>query len=212
MKASGAVGGTIHLAASASQSQFFLPELLQRYKEAHPAVRIELESMLSSRCVEKVIDHTADVVFFRGNHAGNFVKQPLTSQFGYIAYAHPFEIQDLPHMPYISVDVDHSGTSIRDDWWYDVFSVAPYEAMVVKNMNICYEMVRHGLGFGIFLYKDLFHEEDNLCIKQIFYKNGMPVTRQDWFGYRKEAIENEPVKSFIKFTRDYVISKYSSAG
>lgn len=206
MKAPDEIGGIIHLVASSSQSQFFLPELLQRYKTEHQNVRIELESMLSSRCVEKIVDHTADVAFFRGNHSGNFIKESLGAQLAYIAYSKPFEIKDLPHMPYISVDADHSGTSIRDGWWYDMFSVAPYEAMSVKNVNICYEMVRHGLGFGIFLYKDMFRKEDNVYIKQIFYKNGAPVTREDWFGYRKEALENEPSKSFIKLTRKYFLS------
>lgn len=204
IKQDGHIGGMIHIVASSSQSQFFLPGLMQSFKKKYPMVQFELESLFSEECIARLQNHSADIAFFRGNHNGHFIREFLLSHHAYVAYSKPFEIQDLPFLPYISVDADHYGTSIRESWWYDVFNVAPREAMSVKNINICYEMVRYGLGFGIFLNRDLFNENDNVFHTQIYYKDGSPVTRNDWIGFRSGAETLEPTKSFIEFTKEYV--------
>ena len=200
--------GRIRIASSSSQAQFFLPDLLHEYLQIQPDVEFELESMFSSECIRQLQNGLVDVAFYRGEYHGRMIQKKLMVHEAYAAYAKPFQLQDLPHLPYVSVDADHTGMGIRESWWYDVFDVAPQLSLSVRNVNICYEMVRHGIGFGIFLNRDLFKENDHLYTMKLSYKNGEPVVRTDYMGYMKGQEETEPLKSFSTFVQNYTQNKY----
>lgn len=75
--------------------------------------------------------------------------------------------------------------------------------MTVKNVNICYEMVRHGLGFGIFLNSDFWFHNKELYYQQLFFKDGSPVVRKDYLGYHKESLSLSQISTFKDYTLDY---------
>lgn len=197
------LSGTLQIAASLSQTQFFLPDLLQEFSKIHPAIRFEVETNLSALCVKALNTHRVPVAFFRGDYNGNFEKELIASQEAYAVYYQPFEINDLPNMPYISFESDHLSNSIRENWWYNVFAVPPYVAMSVKNGNAGYQMVAHGLGYGIFLGTDFWYHNKELYAQKLYYKNQMPVIRNDWVGYRKETLHLKQVSSFIDFVLEH---------
>ena len=206
-----ALSGTLQIASSLSQTQFFLPELLQQFSEIHPAVHFEVETELSTACVKALNTRQVPVAFFRGNHNGNFKKELLATQEAYAVYCQPFEIKDLPDMPYISFESDHLSNNIRENWWYNVFDVPPNLAMSVKNGNAGYQMVSHGLGYGVFLGTDFWSQNEHLHARKLYYKDGTPVTRNDWIGYRPEALYLKQVAAFIDFTLEYAQKKQTEA-
>ena len=166
MSSDSTLSGTLQIAASLSQTQFFLPRLLQEFSKIHPAIRFEVETNLSALCVKALNTHLVPIAFFRGDYNGNFEKKLLSSQEAYAVYYQPFEINDLPNMPYISFESDHLSNSIRENWWYNIFDIPPYVAMSVKNGNAGYQMVAHGLGYGIFLGTDFWCHNKNLYAKK----------------------------------------------
>lgn len=195
--------GTIQIASSLSQTQFFLPALLQGFSEVYPEIRFQVETMMSAECVRALNTRKVPIAFFRGEHQGAFNKILLDTRFAYVVYHQPFQLSQLPRLPYISFEADHSGTSIRETWWYHHFETAPYMVMTVKNVNICYEMVRHGLGFGIFLNSDFWFHNKELYYQQLFFKNGSPVVRKDYLGYHKESLSLSQISNFKDYTLDY---------
>lgn len=203
METSENIVGTLRIASSLTQTQFFLPALLQEFSQLHPGVSFEVETNFSASCMKALNTHKVQIALFRGEHYGTFEKELLATHSAYIVYHQPFSLSDLPNMPYISFESDHSSTNIRESWWYDHFDTAPYTAMTTKNVNVCYEMVRHGLGYGIFLNSEIWAHNNDLCYQQLFYKNQQPVIRNDWIGYRKESLKLEPVSSFIRYTLKY---------
>ncbi|MGN0483922.1 MAG: LysR substrate-binding domain-containing protein [Lachnospiraceae bacterium] len=203
MKSEETLQGSLQIVSSLSQTQFFLPPLLQKFSKLHPNVSFEVESMMSTECIRALNTRKAQVAFYRGEHQGIFEQKLLGTQYAYIVYHQPFILSDLPSMPYISFEADHSGKSIRENWWYNHFDVPPYTAMTVKNNNICYEMVRHGLGFSIFLNSDFWMQNKDLYYQQLFFKDGTPVIRNDYLGYRKEALKLEKISAFVDYTITY---------
>lgn len=197
------IAGTLQIASSLTQTQFFLPALLQEFSLLHPAVNFEVETHFSTSCIKALNMRKVQLALFRGEHYGIFEKKLLASHFAYVVYHQPFLLSELPNLPYISFESDHSSTNLRDSWWYDHFNNAPYTAMTTKNVNVCYEMVRHGLGFGIFLNSDIWSHNKDLYYQQLFFANHQPVIRNDWIGYRKEALNLEPVSAFVHYTLDY---------
>jgi DNA-binding transcriptional LysR family regulator len=136
----------------------------------------------------------------------SFEREKLQSLQAFAVFSRPFAMEDLPSLPYVSFEADHSGSSIREDWWFNNFNCAPYTAMSVRDINICYEMVRHGLGFGIFFRSPIWVNDPELYSVPLFYKDGRPVMRNDWMCYRENSSPSEPLHSFILFTREYMKS------
>ena len=202
-----ALSSTLQIASSLSQTQFFLPGLLQAFSQLYPSICFEVKTSLSASCVKALNAHQIPVAFFRGDYDGNFEKVLLAAQEAYAVYCQPFEIEDLPSMPYISFESDHLSNSIRETWWYNIFDVPPYQAMSVKNGNAGYQMIAHGLGYGIFLGTDFWYHNKNLYAKKLYYKNKKPVIRNDWFGYRRDSLGLKQVASFVDFTIQYAQCK-----
>jgi DNA-binding transcriptional LysR family regulator len=198
------VSGTIRIAASPTQSQFFLPSLLEAYRRDNPSVVFELETAYSATCIRKLQEREVQLVFVRGEHQMSFEREKLQSLQAFAVFSRPFAMEDLPSLPYVSFEADHSGSSIREDWWFNNFNCAPYTAMSVRDINICYEMVRHGLGFGIFFRSPIWVNDPELYSVPLFYKDGRPVMRNDWMCYRENSSPSEPLHSFILFTREYM--------
>lgn len=203
LAASTKISGTLRIASSLTQTQFFLPELLQNFSALHPGVSYEVETDLSTACVKALNSKQVHVALFRGEHFGVFEKELLATHCAYIVYSQPFSLSELPTLPYISFVSDHSSNTIRESWWYNHFDAAPYTVMTVKNSNICYEMVRHGLGFGIFLNTDLWINNHDLYYKKLYYKDGTPVTRNDWLGFHRKALSLRQIAAFVEYAKEY---------
>ena len=203
MSGNTSLSGTIQISASVSQTQFFLPGLLKEFLLLHPGISFEVNSCMSSQSLRALNTRQTQIAFFRGDHTGNFVQKKLSVHHGYIVCSNPFSLNDLPDMPYISFESDHTSSSIRENWWYDRFSVPPYTAMTVKNANICYEMVRNGLGFGLFLNTEPWFHNKNLFYKQMDFKDNTPVLRTDYVACRSESLALEHIASFLDFTEQY---------
>lgn len=203
MSSSTDLAGTIRISASVSQTQFFLPGLLKAFLSQHPGVSFEVDSCMSSLSLRALNARQTQVAFFRGEHSGNFVQRQLSTHHGYIVCSQPFSLQELPDMPYISFESDHSSSSIRESWWYDHFSVPPYTAMSIKNANICYEMIRNGLGFGLFLNTEPWFHDASLFYRQMFFRDQTPVIRTDYAACRPESLALEHIAAFMDFTEQY---------
>lgn len=203
MKTSASLSGSIHISASVSQTQFFLPGLLREFLVQHPGVSFELNSCMSSLSLRALNTRQTQIAFYRGDHTGNFLQKKLSVHSGYIICGYPFALEDLPEMPYISFESDHTSNSIRENWWYDQFTVPPYTAMTVKNANICYEMIRNGLGFGLFLNTEPWFQDQNLFYRQMFFNDHTPVLRTDYVACRAESLALEHIAAFFDFTEQY---------
>jgi DNA-binding transcriptional LysR family regulator len=195
--------GVLQIASCLSQTRYFLPELLQRFKKANPDITFEVQSMLSHDNAHALNTRNAQVAFFNGTYLGAFEKQLLNTHNVYIVHTQPFSLQDLPTMPYISYQIDHSTEETLEHWWYDCFECTPYVTMNVRDANIAYEMMSHELGYAIFLNTEYWEFNKNLYYMQVFFRDGTPLTRSSWVGYRQESLELANVNAFVDFTKRY---------
>lgn len=80
-------------------------------------------------------------------------------------------------------------------------------SMTVGTGSTCFEMVRHGLGYGIFLSEDFIWDRSGLTILPLLDEDGLPLTRTDWMIYREQSMELDVVRSFVEFSKDYFSGK-----
>ena len=198
------VAGTLKIAASYSLTQYLLPILLKEYKSAYPLINFNVPSNLSRFVAQLVLERKAQVGFIRGEHDWPYEKQFLGMEQAYVVCAYPFSLEDLPKLPRVDFYADQTANMILDRWWFEHFNQPPYVAMTVQNGNTCFEMVRKGLGYGLFLSTDFFSSHPGLYKLPMTYENGEPVIRKQYMIYRQDICKINAINSFIQFTADYI--------
>ncbi len=196
--------GTLHLAASSSQSRFFLPDLLSRFKAEHPNVDFDLNTEFSYRVSQLVNTQKAQVGFVRGSYPDGCERFLLKEQQACVVADHPFELEQLPDMPRINFYADQNAVSQIDSWWYDHFDAPPETAITVNSGGTCAEMVQKGLGYAIFLTEDFIAGKEGLYKIPLFQKDGSPIIRRDWMIWREETCQLDLVREFVLHTKRFV--------
>lgn len=213
-QAPGKVLGTLHIASCNSLARFVLPGLLGQFKEKYPHVEFEVSGAFSYQVSQMVNTHKAQIGFIRGEHPNSCCKKLIGRQQACVVFSRPFTLDELPSLPRIDFYSDQMATARIDSWWYDRFSIPPNIAMTVSSGSTCYEMVRHGLGYAIFLSTDFIRDRSGLTVIPLFDKQAQPIIRNDWMIYRKRSLELELVHSFISFSNHFfansVISEVSA--
>ena len=195
--------GKLHLAASNSLTRFVLPGLLGAYHKVHPKVEFEVTSAFSYQVSQLVNTRKTQIGFLRGEHPHSCCRVRLRQQQACVVSSSPFQLEDLPDMPRIDFRADPFTSATIDGWWYRHFSEAPNTAMTVGTGSTCFEMVRHGLGYGIFLSEDFIWDRTGLTILPLLDEDGLPLTRTDWMIYREQSMELDAVRSFVEFSKTY---------
>lgn len=198
--------GTLHIATSNSLARFLLPQLLGDYKCRHPNIGFHITSDFSFQVSRLVNNRSAQIGFFRGDYNGNYEKLLLQTQRAFAVYSKPFNLSDLPYLPRVDFYADQMSNDKIDTWWYAHFDTAPITAITVKSGTTCREMIRNGLGYGIFLSEDFIAGYDDLYRIPLFTPEGNPITRDDWMIYNKELLELETVSSFVRYVEERVSS------
>lgn len=196
------VAGTLRIAASYSLTEYLLPTLLREYKEKYPLINFDVSSNLSRHVARLVLERKAQVGFIRGEHDWPYEKYFIGMDQAQIVCTRPFSLEELPGLPRIDFYADQTANSIIDHWWFENFNRPPYVAMTVKNGNTCYEMVKNGLGYGIFLSSDFIADKADLYKIPMVYKSGEPVLRKHYMIYRPDMQQIGTIRSFLEFAME----------
>jgi len=204
------VFGTVKIGISNSLARYMLPDLLFNYKHHHPRIDFEVITGYSSDMVRLVYNREVQIGFVRADHVANLQKHLINTDQAYIVSNRAIDLSELPKMPRIDFYADIPSQTIIENWWYEHFAEAPYIAMKLKSGNTCFEMIKRGLGYGIFLTDSFFSDERNQIFEdKLYYKNGNPVIRNNWMIYREELESDSQAMSFISFSEKYFKDKYA---
>ena len=106
-------------------------------------------------------------------------------------------MDDLPAVPQISYETDHTLKSLLQSWWNENYDIPPFTTMEVDRMETCKEMVLHGLGYGLFPGVCL-QDVDPKFMSQL-YIDQKPITRSTWMSYNQSHLELSVVEAFVDF-------------
>ena len=78
---SGAPSGKLRIASMQTTAQTLLPDILSRYHQSYPAVRLEIRTGTSDKNLRAVLDYDADLAFAAGKcERSDLVTVPVTSE------------------------------------------------------------------------------------------------------------------------------------
>ncbi|MFG6117731.1 MULTISPECIES: LysR family transcriptional regulator [Thalassobacillus] len=192
--------GTLRLAVSNYITRHKLPGLLKRFREQFPKVNFKVSTGWSREAFEQVYHRNAHIGIVRGDYQWGDAKQLLFEENVCIVSKEEIDPQDLPYLPRIQYDTDHTLKSLIDNWWTRTFSEGPLIGMEVDKADTCKEMVVNGLGYGI-LPSVLVEEDPGLFSIPLQDDEGKPIVRKTWLLYHEESLELTVVKEFIEVVR-----------
>lgn len=195
------VKGTLRLAVSGLFARYELPSLLKEFLSIYPEVEVNLKTGWSSDIHQMLQKEESHLGIVRGDYSWKENKILLREEKICIASSKKIEFDELPSLPRVNYQTDHSLKNTIENWWQETYSVPPMISMEVDRLDTCKELVLNGLGYAI-LPEICIKNDEDLYIAPILLQENKYLLRNTWIFYRDAALELAQVKAFINFLSD----------
>ena len=203
--------GVLRIGVPYSYNRYVVPELLSMYSRIYPDIEADVVSSISDTLIREVEDGNLDVCFAHYNAEDSYLERiPVGEDQMYAVCSRPFEISDLPSMPYIEYSKNPATYSAIRRWWDETFDQPMDLKFKVNNGDICMTMIHKGLGFGLFSDPKYFIYDDTVYSRPLIFKDGSKFIRRTWLFYKKDKLKNTLVKNFINFAKNTDINKLNA--
>lgn len=195
--------GILRLGVPYSYSQYVLPALLDEYAKRFPCEEVDITTGLSTDLVKLVEDDVLDMCLARYESEDTPLERVLVCCDPMrVIYSRPFQIEELPELPYIEFSHNSLTSSLIRRWWAENFTREPCTRFKVNSGDACLSMIKRGLGYSIFPDPKLCMNEPELYTIPMTRADGSPIARRTWLLYRREVRGRPSVASFLQFMED----------
>ena len=200
------VKGILRIGVASNFARYKLPNILKAFREQYPKVEFKLITGWSSEIIPLLQDGEVHLAIIRGEYNWSGEKILLHQENVSIVSRHFFDLNKLPHIGRIHYKTDSFLSKTIADWWQSRFIYPPKITMEVDHISTCIEMVKNGLGYGIFpdISLDLFNNEIKHHIIKLTDNNNQIIERNSWLLYRQESLELTIVKVFVDHITKYI--------
>lgn len=203
------VSGDIDVAVSPAFVRHKMIPILLKFREVYPEVNIHLNSTLSTRSINMLMNDTVHIAIYRGNYNVNFETHLLCEEPITLIYKNKPDLASLPSLPYIMYITDVSLEREIINWWREHYIAPPKTIMYINDSLTCREMVANGLGFSIL---PGIEDEDKKFASAFQHmdlknKDGTPLMRPTWLAYKAPIKKIRAAQVFIDFFREHVNDK-----
>ncbi|WP_410014583.1 LysR family transcriptional regulator [Sodalis sp. C49] len=188
--------GEIRIGASSNYAAYRLPKLLQYFIAQHPQVAVNVTTGLSLEIFHQLQRNDVHLALVKDDLNWKEGKHMVDENYFFIVYHRPVDLADLPHLPQIRISHGPYISTLLDRWWNASFSAPPRVAMTVDKLEVCLEMVKHGLGYAILSNYLPFDAALHPC--PIFDEDNKPITNHTWLLYRHHALHTPRLARFIQ--------------
>lgn len=195
------VSGTLRLGVSSNFARYELSPLLKEFLNQYPDVEFNVKTGLSDAVIQLLQKEDIHIAITRGDHNWPGVMHLLKQEPLFIASKEPIHINDLPQLGRINYRTDHHLRTDIDNWWEFQFTKPPLITMEVDRIETCKEMVKNGLGYGIFPSISL--KDDDDLFKIPLAKNGEIILRKTSLLFRRNSLELSVVHAFAEFLKNH---------
>lgn len=149
----GMSSGQIGIASLASIARSMLPEIISRYRELYPNIKIELFEGGGDEILSMVSERRAGMAFLtRQSTDRNFISLFSDEMLAAVAEGHPLagrkeiSVEELSEYPYIGVDAsfDHDVRALQE-----MYPALLRPVLISRDQQAVLAMVREGMGFSI---------------------------------------------------------------
>lgn len=193
--------GTLRLGVSSNFALYQLPVLLEGFLAKYPKVEVNLQTGLSSSVLNLIQSEEVHIGIVRGEHLWPKGNLTLDRETLCIASKEKIVEEALPYLNQIKYQTDVNLRNTFDQWWQQKFDVPPKILMEVDQIETCKQLVKKGLGYGLFPSISL-KEEDNLHTIDLTINN-KKILRPTSLLFRDDLLDLNVVDAFISFIKSY---------
>lgn len=188
--------GEIRISAASNFAAYRLPKILRWFNRQYPHVAVNVTSGLSQEVFAQLQHNDVHMALVKDALNCKEGKHLVDENRFYIVSRHPLALEDLPLCPQIRISHGPHISTPLDRWWNANFSRPPRIAMTVDKMEICLEMVRHGLGYA--MLSDYLPFEDSLHPRLMLDEHRAPILNHTWLLYRHNVAQAPRLARFIQ--------------
>lgn len=203
------VYGTLKLAVSSINGQYWLPDVLKMFVEKYPLVKISLVTGWSSEILQHMYHSDCHVAIVRGNMKWrgkkiHLFKDPLNLVDTKIT---SLDALQRTERPYIQFRSDSSYDQVIQEWWHRQVK-RPNRTIIVDQIETCKQMATHGIGYAVLPSISL-TEQDHVHQIPLVDRQGFPLKRDNWMLYYDEVTQLKQVRAFIDLVNHRLLSQNS---
>lgn len=191
--------GTLRLGAPNSYLHFVLPSLLEEFTSQYPEIQVELHTGLSHELLRNLEAGELDASFVRGEVHTPLKKKLLAKDQIHLISRERLDLNRLPQVPMIDYPKENSVLQATRAWWRERFSEPQLIRLRVHTGDVCLEMVRHGLGYGIFSDPHYADPAEQLYAYPLEFRDGSRFTRDSWLIYDENSLDSPLLSHFVEF-------------
>ncbi|MCI1857537.1 MAG: LysR family transcriptional regulator [Sporolactobacillus sp.] len=194
--------GTLKLAVSSVNGQYWLPDVLKVFVEHYPLVEISLVTGWSSEILEKMYHLECHAAIVRGNPTWrggriHLFSDPLNLVDTKIRSLDELTTEDRPYIRFRS---DSSYNQVIEEWMHQRGIKLPKRTITVDQIETCKQMATHGIGYAVLPSISL-TANDRVHRIPLIDKQGNPFRRENWLLYDENALKLKQVQAFIDLAR-----------
>jgi DNA-binding transcriptional LysR family regulator len=200
------IAGTLKIAVATIVGQNWLPQVLKKFIEKYPHVKISLITGWSSEISKYLYDDQVHIGIIRGTPDWKGVKIHLFEDLLYLVdkeIKNPDEVL-VTDRPFIQFKSDSNYYQVIQDWWIRHFKIPPRRTVVVDQIETCKQMTFNGIGYAILPGITLNGADKDLFKIPLFDEKKEPLKRDTWLLGYESSFQLKQVQAFRELLKEYI--------
>lgn len=200
------VSGTLKIAVASIVGQNWLPQVLKRFIDRFPQVKISLITGWSSEILRCLYDDQVHIGIIRGTPDWKGVKVHLFHDPLYLVdreITKPEQVLETDR-PFIQFKSDSNYYQEIQDWWMRNFKTSPKRTVVVDQIETCKQMAFNGIGYAILPKITLKKADPGIYKIPLVNENMEPLKRDTWLLGYESAFQLKQVQAFVEMVQEYL--------
>ncbi|AZU61354.1 LysR family transcriptional regulator [Neobacillus mesonae] len=200
------VSGTLRIAVASIVGQNWLPEVLKKYVDKYPQVKISLMTGWSSEILNCLYDDQVHIGIIRGTPDWKGVKIHLFQDPLYLVDREITQQDQVlkTDRPFIQFKSDSNYYQEIQDWWMRNFKTSPKRTVVVDQIETCKQMAFNGIGYAILPAITLTKAGQSIFKIPLVDENNLPVARDTWLLGYESAFQLKQVQAFVELVKEHI--------
>ena len=194
------VGGTLKVASSLDYSRYCLPDVLERYARAYPAVNLEVSTAHSVQNLQTLIAGRCHVAIVRGDFSWDGESRLLSSEAICLIRCQADAQKPLSSLRYISRYSDSNHMSLQMQWLIE-HHLSPESTLNVDALATCVSLAERGLGWSI--VPEICLGGFTGIIEPLYFEDGTPLRRNTYLLWNAKEGNLPQVQAFVDLTESY---------
>lgn len=200
------VHGTLKVAVASIVGLNWLPQVLKKFVNKYPHVKISLYTGWSSEILDHLYKGHVHVGIIRGSPNWKGVKIHLFEDHLFLVDQVITDQEQIltTKRPFIQFKSDSNYFQEIQDWWIRQFKTPPKRSVVVDQIETCKQMAFNGIGYAILPSITLTGVESGIHKIPLLDENGDPLKRDTWLLGYEASFHLKQVQAFVETIKEHL--------